>query len=320
MSNRRFFFPQLAPLYKRIPFARCLFWQSRFLTEAGARWLAAKVMQEFVDELTFTHDGLHWTIPLQDESIGQSLFIFADFDRSTVARLVQWADKFGHLQRGNVILEVGANLGSTTLRFAQLTQCHIAAVEPVPRNLAFLKRNVAQNDFTARVTIVECAVSDHNGEAEMIVPLISRGSAEIASSDVERPEAIFHAPCETVPVKTTRVDTLLAELQLAPERVAFVWCDAQGSEGAVVRTAEPLWRAGVPLWAEIEPLLLARQGNVEQFIWNVTQHFCSYVTRTMLETDGLDAAPLSIETFRELVARLTTGTECTDVLFLPRQT
>ncbi len=320
MSNKRFFFPQLAPLYKRIPFARCLLWQSRFLTEDGARWLATKVVQEFANELTFTRDGLHWTIPLQDESIGQNLFICADFDRSTVTRLVQWADKFGHLQRGNVILELGANLGSTTLQFAQLTQCHIAAVEPVPRNLAFLQRNVAQNDFNARVMIIECAVSNHNGETEMIVPLTKGGNAEIASNNVERPEAIFRSPCETVPVKTTRVDTLLAELQLAPERVAFVWSDVQGSEGAVVRTGEPLWRAGVPLWAEIEPLLLARQGNVEQFIWDVTQHFCWYVTRTMLETDGPDAAPLSIDTFRELVASLTTGTECTDVLFLPRQT
>ncbi|MGA2936781.1 MAG: FkbM family methyltransferase [Syntrophobacteraceae bacterium] len=319
MSKRRFFFPQLAPLYKRIPFARCLLWQSRFLTEDGARWLAMQVMQEFADALTFTRDGLHWTIPLQDVSVGQNLFMFADFDRSAVARLVQWADKFGHLQRGNVILELGANLGSTTLPLAQLTQCHIAAVEPVPRNLAFLKQNVAQNDLSARVTIVECAASDHNGETEMIVPLIGRGGAEIASRNVERPEAIFHAPCETVPVKTKRLDTLLAELQLAPERVAFVWCDVQGSEGAVIRTGGPLWRAGVPLWAEIAPLLLARQGNVEQFIGNVTQHFCSYVTRTMLETDGFDATPLSVETFRELVARLT-GEAQTDVLFLPRQT
>jgi FkbM family methyltransferase len=319
MSNRRFFFSQLAPLYKHIPFARFLFWQSRFLTEEGARRLATLVMQEFADELTFTRDGLHWTIPLQDESIGKNLFILADFDRSTVVRLVQWADKFGHLQRGNVILELGANLGSTTLPLAQLAQCHITAVEPVPRNLAFLKQNVAQNDLTARVTIIECAVSDHNGETEMIVPLIGRGGAEIGSRNVERPEAIFHAPCETVLVKTTRLDTLLAELQLVPERVAFVWCDVQGSEGAVIRTGEPLWRAGVPLWAEIAPLLLARQGNVEQFIGNVTQHFCSYVTRTMLETGGLDAASLSIETFRELVARLT-GTAQMDVLFLPRQT
>ncbi len=319
MSDRRFFFPQLAPFYKRIPFARCLLWQSRFLTEEGARWLATKVMTDFADELTFTRDGLHWTIPLQDESIGQDLFICADFDRSTAARLVQWADKFGHLQRGNVILEFGANLGSTTLPLAQLTQCHIAAVEPVPRNLAFLKQNVAQNGLTARVTIIECAVSDHNGEAEMIVPLSARGGAEIGSRNAERPKAIFHPPCETVPVKTKRVDTLLAELQIAPERVAFVWCDVQGSEGAVVRTGEALWRAGVPLWAEVEPMLLARQGNVEQFIWNVTQHFCSYVTRTMLETDGLDAAPLPIETFCELVARLT-GEAHMDVLFLPRQT
>ena len=308
----------LEPFYKHIPLASFLLWQSRFLTRLGARRVAISLMQEFAQELSFARDGLRWTVPLQDQSITHNFFIFENWERRTLTQVIQWAAQRGHLQRGKVILEVGANWGITTLPLTTLTQCDIIAIEPVPRTLAFLKQNVTQNNLRERVTIVERAVSEHAGEIEMIVPLAALGGAEVGARAQARPEAIFQDSCESVRVKTTRLDALLSELALAPRDVAFVWCDAQGSEGAVIRTGESFWRAGVPLWAEIAPLLVSRQENLQNFISTVKRHFETYLPRTMLEAKGVDAAPLPIDTFDEFVARLT-GEAQMDVLLVPPQ-
>lgn len=308
----------LEPFYKHIPFASCLLWQSRFLTGPGARRLAITLLQQFAQEMTFTRDGFRWTIPVQDRSIGHNLFIVENWERHTLTQLVRWAERYGHLPRGSVILEIGANLGNTTLPLTTLTHCRVIAIEPVPRTLAFLKQNVTQNNLRERVTLVERAVSDHAGEIEMIVPLTALGGAEVGARGQARPEVIFQNACESARVKTTRLDALLSELALAPREVAFVWCDAQGCEGAVIRTGEPLWRAGVPLWAEIAPLLVSRQENVADFISLVKRNFATYLPRTLLEAQGAGAASLPIDTFDEFVARLT-GEAQMDVLLVPPQ-
>ncbi len=317
MSFKRIYIPWLAPLYKRVPFARCLLWQARFLTDEGARNVAIALLPGLADELTFTRDALHWTVALQDAWIVRNLFLVQSFERETVIRLLQWVRKTRTLQADDVILELGGNIGTSTLPFAQLTPCRIVAVEPVPRNLALLKKNIAQNNFAERVTVVERAVTTYNGEIEMIVPLVARGGSEIAARPANRTEPPFQAPCEMVRVQTTRVDTLLHKLQIAPERVALVWCDVQGSDDAVLVTGEALWRAGVPLWTEIAPVLLARQGSLPEFVTHVTTYFRAFVPRLQFETVGIDAAPFAIETFADWMNQLT-GDAQTDVLFLPR--
>ncbi len=318
MPHQRIFFPWLAPLYQRVPFARFLAWQARFLTPVGARKLGLLLLQEFADEITFERDGVRWTFPLQDRTVGHDLFLTEKNDSDNVTPVVDWANAFGYLPRGEVILEIGANLGNTTLPLARLTHCHIVSIEPVPRALELLKRNLAQNNLTPRVTIVERALTESDGETEMIVPLVGRGGAEVVVANVVRHEVIFQAPCETIRVKTTRLDTLLQELKLAPEKIAFVWCDVQGSEGAVIRTGEPLWRAGVPLWTELAPELLRRQGTLEQFFYDTEKFFVHFFTLDALFQKGV-AVPLQpVRELRALAAARERADKQMDVFLIPR--
>lgn len=307
----------LQPLSARFSLARAIEWQARYLTEYGARRLALFFMKEFADQVTFHRAGLRWTISLEDNSVPSELWFTPQVEERTLARLIEWATARGHLARAQTILEIGANIGSTTLRFTQMTSCHIIAVEPVPRTLALLKQNLAQNHMRERVTLIERAVSETDGQAEMLVPLSAYGGAEIFVPNVTRPEAIFKNACETIVIQTTRVDTLLRELKVNPAAIAFVWCDVQGSEGAVIATGELLWRAGVPLWAEIAPRLLERQRGLEPFFADVTRYFDAYLTRTELVAQGLAATPRPISTFAEFVAQLH-GETFMDVLFIPR--
>lgn len=302
-------------LYKHVSLGRFLYWQSRFLTEEGRRSLTAKLMAREVERVTFVRNGIHWTTYARDVSVGMHLFYHDGFDRTIVEYVLAWLKSHNVRTQANTILEVGANLGSTTIPLALNSACRIVSIEPVPRNLLLLRQNLTQNGFADRVHIVERAITDTAGTVEMLIPLYALGGSEIMQEVAERPEHIFRHPTETIRVQTTRLDTLLYDLNLSPQHVALVWCDVQGSEGAVVRTGAPLWENGVPLWAEIAPQLLSRQGDLEKFVGEMTHRFASFLTRPELNLHELQTKPRSIDEFPALVARL--GNTQMDVLFLP---
>jgi FkbM family methyltransferase len=64
----------------------------------------------------------------------------------------------------DVIFDIGANIGLTVRRFASIlhNRCSIVAFEPLPRNLDLLRRN--GKPLKDRLTIVDCAVGDQNGD------------------------------------------------------------------------------------------------------------------------------------------------------------
>ena len=65
-----------------------------------------------------------------------------------------------------VVYDIGANVGIYTLAASRLVGSagRVVAVEPLPRNLAFLRRHVQMN-HCANVTILPVAISDENGTA-----------------------------------------------------------------------------------------------------------------------------------------------------------
>lgn len=71
------------------------------------------------------------------------------------------------VRAGDVVYDVGANIGFTVHRFHGLLgkNCRIWAFEPIPRNLKFLRRNTAR---LPGVTIVEAAAGNRDGRAVMV--------------------------------------------------------------------------------------------------------------------------------------------------------
>lgn len=70
------------------------------------------------------------------------------------------------LRAGHVVYDIGANVGVYSLAASRLvgTKGRVLAVEPLPRNLAFLRRHVQMN-HCANVTLLPVALSDENGTA-----------------------------------------------------------------------------------------------------------------------------------------------------------
>jgi hypothetical protein len=71
--------------------------------------------------------------------------------------------QFEHAMRpGAVVWDVGANAGYYTLMALALGARHVVAVEPDQRVLAFLRRHIALNGKTGRVTVLPIAAGDRD--------------------------------------------------------------------------------------------------------------------------------------------------------------
>lgn len=139
--------------------------------------------------------------------------------------LAAWAD--ANLPSDAVIFDVGGNIGVTALLLAGLRpQGHVHVFEALPRNAAYLQRNMELNDVR-NCTVVPAAVGDVPGK----VTLDGSGSAAQVVSGI-MPEA--------------RADGVLAVTldgyarQQGITRLNFIKVDVEGYEPAVLEGAAGL--------------------------------------------------------------------------------
>ncbi len=90
----------------------------------------------------------------------------------------QWLCR--HVSRGDVLFDIGANIGFFTLLGGKLVGAEgaVIAFEPLPDNLTQLHKNIALNGFD-QVTVVAAAVSNEPGTASFATPLGRRDTARL---------------------------------------------------------------------------------------------------------------------------------------------
>jgi FkbM family methyltransferase len=83
----------------------------------------------------------------------------------------------GNLYPGDVVYDVGANVGFFTVLVARLVgkDGHVYAFEPVPDNIAAVQHNLGLNKMT-QVTVLQQAVSDEVGEGKLLLAHYSGGA------------------------------------------------------------------------------------------------------------------------------------------------
>jgi FkbM family methyltransferase len=127
---------------------------------------------------------------------------------------------------GRLALDVGANNGVYTQELLKLTD-RVIAFEPTPRYIDELRLF-----FENRIRLVEAALSDRTGTAELIIPVSSKSDlTALATIETENPLA-RQARCHRLNVPMLRLDDL--ELR----DVGFMKIDVEGHEEAVIAGAE----------------------------------------------------------------------------------
>jgi len=127
---------------------------------------------------------------------------------------------------GDIVYDVGANLGYVALSLSKQVgpSGKVAAFEPVPQNLRFLRENIESNQL-ANIEVFDVAVSDTEGEA------LIRITENLAMASL-----IWHtqnSACIQHSTRTIAIDDLVQTGRLALP--TFVKIDVEGAEALVVR-------------------------------------------------------------------------------------
>ncbi len=130
------------------------------------------------------------------------------------------------LRPGDVLLDVGANIGYHTLRGAVAVgpKGRVVAVEPEADNLRILRENVTTNEL-ANVTVLPVAGGSNPGVLGLYTSASNRGDHRLYAVEA-RPRQ---------DVRVARLDDALGELGLEPDVIKI---DVQGWELEVVRGLE----------------------------------------------------------------------------------
>jgi FkbM family methyltransferase len=185
----------------------------------------------------------------------------------------------GFLRAGDVVLDVGANIGSLAMLAASCVGPggRVIAVEPLERNRRLLARSAQANRFD-QVELIEAAAANGTGELELRThPLTSNSARPAASGDLLR-----DARGRTVRVPMVVLEEALAGLA----RLDLVKIDIEGMEPLALHGFErSLERLRPVLLSEFHPWAMERASDtspVDYLHW--LRRF--YPAITILHRDG----------------------------------
>jgi FkbM family methyltransferase len=197
-----------------------------------------------------------------------------------------------------VVIDVGANIGFFTARFAKWVgpEGHVIAIEPEDINLEALTAKIQKLGFTSRVKICQALVAEREGVLRLRRNELHPGDHRISHTD------------EGIEVRAVTVDALSMSIGQRP--ISFIKIDVQGAETRVINGALDTIRRHKPtLFVEIDESALNEFGTSSNELVSLLQ--AEGYTMTLLEPDGTE---LSL-TASALATRLAEKSYI-DVLFL----
>jgi FkbM family methyltransferase len=197
---------------------------------------------------------------------------------------------------GSTVIDVGANIGFFSLRFAKWVgpSGRVIAIEPEERNLKTLRRRVARAGLASAVECVSAAAADRAGVARLRLNPAHPGDHRIAA--------------EGEPIRTVTIDDLTAG---DPRPISLVKIDVQGAEMMVLSGARRMVAANRPvLFIEVDNDALGQFGSsAEELLRTVLD--LGYSAHTLTRR-----GPGPSQSPEALLAKSRGGAYC-DVLFLP---
>lgn len=204
------------------------------------------------------------------------------------------------LQSGDTAVDLGANIGYFSILMAQAVgpEGTVYAFEPIPSNLALLRRSVEENAYGSRIEIVEAGVSCEAGHASFVS--FGRGGASSG--------AHLRVDGTELPPKHEVHEAPLVALDHHPIRrpIHFIKADIEGSEPLAFQGASEILAEDRPIvLCELNPLRIREVSGVE------TRSFLRFMEELGYECCRLNGEPYGRSDPIDLQ-------EICSVLFVPR--
>jgi len=149
---------------------------------------------------------------------------------------------------GNVVMDIGANIGEWTLHMAKMVgeTGRVFSIDPIPAMIQALKKTIAINKLS-QVSITECAISNKISHTEFVIPFSKDNQAESGLSQVVTdeeycsPEGLMAAKyigskeikkIKTIKVPTVDLDNFISEKCI--KRLDFIKIDVERHERLVL--------------------------------------------------------------------------------------
>jgi FkbM family methyltransferase len=157
-------------------------------------------------------DKFIMNLDLSDNGISRVLYHVGEREKAFMAILR------ASIKEGDVCVDLGANIGYTTLFMLDRASSNgrVYAIEPDPHNMELLKSNIELNQFLEQTTIDQCAISDKTGTIDFwIASKPNLNSVQKTKHSVRKEEV----PCFT-----------LGEYLKDKEYPNFIKMDVEGHE------------------------------------------------------------------------------------------
>ena len=226
----------------------------RRLLSGWHKWRVAGQAAGDPDEVVLARllNGKSMLVPRRD-FVGKRLLWEGAYEYETVHLIERLSDRLG---RRDILLDVGANLGSHTLFYADVFR-RVHAFEPYPPTAALLRRNVEINDETG-VHVYAIGLSSVDGELDFVGELGAAGN--LGSSAFLTSASSGAARALRLPVR--RGDCILEEEGVG--RVDVIKIDVEGHEIDVLAGLQRTIKRDRPVVVfEFQPHFLQAQGGFE---------------------------------------------------------
>jgi FkbM family methyltransferase len=190
--------------------------------------------------------GSNMTVLRVDEGVSRELAIHRIHEPLATSLLEQ------HLRPGMTVVEVGANIGYYALFESRLVGPggKVIAIEPVPKNVEGLRRNV-RNNGRINIEVHQLAIADRNGTLPMYLSARSNWHSLLPTPSAQT--------C-MVPVST--LDDFL--FSAPPDSVDLIRMDVEGYEIEIVKGMQRVLSVYDPyLLIEIHPDLVGSQAIID---------------------------------------------------------
>lgn len=192
------------------------------------------IESSFIESSVKTED--HIMFLDKGDNLGLSINpIYGESDTKIVKKLIK---------NGDVVLDIGANIGYYTLIFAKLVgnSGKVFAFEPEPENFKILQKNIKINEY-ANVFLEQKAVSNNNEKLTLYI------SDKAGSHRIYKPEKYV----KSIDIESITIDNYLKKNNI--KKIDFVKIDVEGAELNVLQGIQNLldFDKNIVLFIEFSP-------------------------------------------------------------------
>jgi FkbM family methyltransferase len=215
-------------------------------------------------EVLATRQGAKWKLDL-NEGIDFSIYLLGAFEPLTQRQFPRF------IKNGDVVIDIGANVGAHTLALARLVGStgRVVAVEPTSYAAGKLAGNVALNvDLRDRIEVRQCMLVSTVDE---VIPDTLYSSWPLTSETADLHGEHKGRLMSTSGSEKSTLDALVDELDLG--KVDALKLDVDGNEHSVLKGAQnTLARFHPVIFMELAPYVFQDGADFDNFVALLASH------------------------------------------------